>query len=95
LQYDLQEELKNDPQFLTEIVTGDESWCYSYDPSQSSSLVNGSHQIHPDQQKKAQQVCSSVNTMLIYIFDVYGIVHRQFVPPTQIVNQQFNLNVLK
>ena len=29
---DLQEELKNAPQFITEIVTGDESWFYSYDP---------------------------------------------------------------
>jgi hypothetical protein len=24
---DLQEELKNDLQFLTKVVTGDESWC--------------------------------------------------------------------
>jgi len=24
---DLQEELKNYPQFLTKVVTGDESWC--------------------------------------------------------------------
>ena len=29
---DLQEELKNYPQFLTKVVTGDESWCYSYNP---------------------------------------------------------------
>jgi hypothetical protein len=29
---DLQEQLKNDPQFLTKVVTGDESWCYGYDP---------------------------------------------------------------
>jgi hypothetical protein len=34
--------------------------------------------------------------MLISIFDVDGIVHRQFVPPpAQTVNQQFGLNVLK
>jgi hypothetical protein len=30
--HDLQEELRNDPNFLTKIVTGDESWCYAYDP---------------------------------------------------------------
>jgi hypothetical protein len=28
----LKEELRNDPNFLTKIVTGDESWCYAYDP---------------------------------------------------------------
>jgi hypothetical protein len=29
---DLKEELCNDPNFLTKTVTGDESWCYAYDP---------------------------------------------------------------
>jgi hypothetical protein len=33
--------------------------------------------------------------MLISIFDVDGIVHRQFAPPGQTGNQQFDLNVLK
>jgi histone-lysine N-methyltransferase SETMAR len=28
---DLKEELRNDPNLLTKIVTGDESWCYAYD----------------------------------------------------------------
>ena len=28
---DLKGELKNDPQFLTKVVTGDEIWCYGYD----------------------------------------------------------------
>jgi hypothetical protein len=30
--HDLQEQLKNDHQFLTKVVTGDERWCYGYDP---------------------------------------------------------------
>jgi hypothetical protein len=29
---DLQEELKDDPQFLTTVVTGDAIWCYGYEP---------------------------------------------------------------
>jgi len=29
---DLQEELKDGPQFLTKVIAGDESWCYGYDP---------------------------------------------------------------
>jgi hypothetical protein len=28
---DLQEELKNDPQFVTKVVTGDEIWFYGCD----------------------------------------------------------------
>jgi hypothetical protein len=49
---DLQEELKNDPQFFTKVVTGDESWCYGYTLCKSSSQVSGSHQIYPDQKKR-------------------------------------------
>jgi hypothetical protein len=33
--------------------------------------------------------------MLISMFDVDGLVHRQFVPPARTVKQQFVLNVLK
>jgi hypothetical protein len=33
--------------------------------------------------------------MLISIFNIDGIVHRQFVPPAQTVKQQFDFNVLK
>jgi hypothetical protein len=29
---DLQGKLKDDPQFLTKDVTGDDSWCFGYDP---------------------------------------------------------------
>jgi len=29
---DLKRELENDPDFLSRVITGDESWCYGYDP---------------------------------------------------------------
>ena len=45
--------------------------------------------------KKARQVRSNVKTMLIVFFDVRGIVHREFVPPGQTVNQEFYLEVLR
>jgi len=28
--YDLREQVGNDPQILSEVVTGDETWCYGY-----------------------------------------------------------------
>jgi hypothetical protein len=40
---DLQEELKNDTQFRTKVVTGDESWCYGYDAESRQQSISGSH----------------------------------------------------
>jgi len=30
--YDLREQIGNNPQILSKVVTGDETWCYGYDP---------------------------------------------------------------
>jgi len=30
--YDLREQVGNDTQILSKVVTGDETWCYGYDP---------------------------------------------------------------
>ena len=50
---------------------------------------------HFTETEKARQVRSNVKTMLIVFFDVRGIVHREFVPPGQTVNQGFYLEVLR
>ena len=46
--------------------------------------------VHPGL-KKIRQVRSNVKTMLICLFDIQGIVHREFVPRGQTVNQEFYL----
>jgi len=45
--------------------------------------------------KKARQVKANVQKMLIYFFYANGIVHSEFVPNGQTVNQAFYLQVLK
>jgi len=40
-------------------------------------------------------VKSNVKTLLIYFFDANGIVHLEFIPNGQTVNQAFYLQVLK
>jgi len=61
---------------------------------QSNNQFNGKvHHIRD--QKKARQVKSNVKTMLICFFDIKVLVHFEFVPQGQTVNQQFYLEVLK
>jgi len=91
---DLKRELQNDPNFLSRVITGDESWCYGYDPEgkQASNQWKTPSSPRP---KKIRQLRPNVKTMLICFFDILGIVYREFVPRGQTVNQEFYLGVLK
>jgi len=91
---ELKEHLEIDPDLFSKVITGDESWCYAYDPEtkQQSSEWKTSNSPRP---KKARREKSNVKTMLISFFDANGIVHSEFVPAGQTVNQAFYLQVLK
>jgi hypothetical protein len=52
---DLQQELKNDPQFLTKVATGNESWCYGYDPESKQQSCQWKSPNSP-RPKKVRQV---------------------------------------
>jgi len=92
--YDLRVQVGNNPQILSKVVTGDETWYYGYnlETKQASSQWKTPNSPKP---KTAQQVRSNVKVMLISFSDVNGIVHKEFVPPGQTVNQHFYLKVLK
>jgi len=92
--YDLKEQVGNDPQILSKVVTGDETWCYSYNLERKQASSQWKTPDSP-KAKKVRQVRSNVKIMLISFFDANGIVHKEFVPPAQTVNQQFYLSVLK
>lgn len=85
---------ESDPQFLNNVITGDESWIFEYDPEtkrQSSEW----HTPASPRPKKGRMSKSKVKTMLIVFFDIKGIVHHEFVPPGQTVNAKFYVEVLK
>ena len=65
--YDLREQVGNDPQILSKVVTGDETWCYGYYPEtkQASSQWKTPNSPNP---KKASQYRSNVKIMLISFF---------------------------
>jgi len=88
------QEAESDENFMGQIITDDETWVYGYDPEtkrQSSQWKSADSQ----RPKKARQVRSKVKVMLIVFFVMEGIVHYEYVPQGQTVNQQFYLQVLK
>jgi len=90
---DLLQMVNNTPNFFKKIITGDESWCFAYDPEtkrQSAQWV-GKNSPRP---KKLRFQKSKIKTMLIVFFDSQGIIHKEFVPPGRTVNAEFYKNVL-
>ena len=55
--------------------------------------ANGRRPLHRDR-KKQDKVRSNVKMMFIVFFNVRAIVHWEFVPPGQTVNQEFYVEVL-
>jgi hypothetical protein len=87
------EMVKKDESVLSNIVTGDETWCFMYDPTtkrQSAEWVS-------PKKPKPSKVCmekSCMKTMFVF-FDAQGVIHREFVPEGQTVNGQFYFGVME
>ena len=91
---DFKENAANNPSFLLNVITGDETWVCAYDletKTQSSQWKS----LRSPWLKKARQVKSNIKSMLICFFDQKGIVHKEFVPPGQTVKAALYVKVLK
>jgi [histone H3]-lysine36 N-dimethyltransferase SETMAR len=90
---ELKQRAEIDPNFINSIITGDETWLYGYDPetkAQSSVWqTKGSPRV-----KKCRQVRSNVKSLLTVFFDSKGVIHHEFLPKGQTVNQVYYKQVL-
>jgi len=77
---------------LGHVITGDETCVYQYDPETKWQSVQWKTANSP-RPKKFRQSKSRVKTMLLTFFDIRGIVHYEFVPTGQTVNQVYYLEV--
>jgi len=91
---DMKETADSDPNFLKNIVTGDESWCFRYEPTtkRQSAAWKGSNSPTP---KKSRLQKSRVKTLITVFFDSKGVIHKEFTPQGQTVNKEYYLEVLK
>ena len=86
---DLKENAANDPSFLSNVITVDETWVYAYDSDTKTQSSQWESTGSP-RPKKGRQMRSNIKSMLIYFFD-----HKEFVPPSQTVNAAFYVEILK
>ena len=70
------QEAESDENFMGQIITGDETWIYGYDPKTKRQSLQWKSADFP-RPKKACQVLSNVKVMLIVFFDMEGIVHYE------------------
>ena len=91
---DLLDRLEREPEFFSRLITGDESWILEYDPETKRQIWEW-HTAKSPRSKKARMSKSKIKSMHVCFFDSRGIVHKEFVPPGQTVNQTFYREVLE
>ena len=82
-----------DEHFWENIITGDKTWCFAYDPATKRQSAESVGQNSPTPKKLRFQK-SRVKTMLIAFFNAEGAIHREFVPADKRVNAEFYVGVL-
>ena len=77
-----------------QIITGDESWIYAYDPetTDQSNEYRLKGEVKP---KRLRQSRSKIKVMLTVFFDYRGVVHYEFLPIGQTVNKEYYLRVMR
>ena len=86
--------LEDDPDLPGRVSTGDESWIFEYDPETKRQSRQWKSPASP-RPKKARMSKSKVKVMLIAFFDIKGIVHFEFLPQGQTVNQYVYKEILR
>ena len=88
---DILEELETEPNLLKRLVTGNESWIFDYDPLAKRQSLEWKKALSP-RPKKVGVLKSKTKVMLIAFFDVHGIVHAEFLPQGQTINQHQHIH---
>jgi hypothetical protein len=75
---ELKQQVIDDPNFISNIITGNKTCVDGYDPEskQQTSQWKSPNSPRP---KKEHQVRSNVKSMLLVFSDIQGIVHKEFV----------------
>ena len=92
-QLHISSDLLRTAEMFDRVITGDETWCFQYDPENKGQSMQWKTQNSP-RPKKTRMSWSQVKTMLVCFFDHKGIVHYELTSHGQTVNQHCYLEVL-
>jgi hypothetical protein len=70
------------------VINGDETYCYHHDLKAKCQSMEWRSKNSP-RPKKPRISKSKIKTMLIYFFEIRGIIHFEFVPKGTNANQTF------
>jgi len=90
---DIFQNSENDPNILENVITCDESWFFQCDPESKCQSMHWKSPSSP-RQKKARHSKSKFKAMMIIFLDIRRIVHVDWVPEGQTVNQVYYKEVL-
>jgi len=78
----------SDSSFLGNVITGDETWVYGYDPKTRVQSCQWKSPSSPHV-KKARKSRSNIKVMMIVFFDLDGIVPAEIVSRNTTVNSEY------
>jgi len=91
---ELLEQVEADPELMEWVITGDKSWFFQYDPETKRQSLEWRSKGSP-RPKKARMSKSKLKYMFVCFFDSMGIIHKEWVPAGQIVNQFYYKDILE
>ena len=92
---DLLDHSENDKEFLSKIITGDESWVYGYEVETKVQSFTVDEQNIPQTQKSSPSLIQNQGAAHSFFFDASGVVHCEYLPEGSTVNQTSYIEVLK
>ena len=78
-----------DSSFLGNVIRGDETWVYGYDPETRVLSSQWKSPSSPRAKKARQSRSNTKVMMMIVFFDLDGIVRAEFVPRNTTVNSEY------
>jgi len=84
----------SDPDFFKKIVTGDETWCFVYDPTTKRQSAAWIGETSP-RPKKLRFQKSRVKTTLVIFFDWQGVIHKEYVSEGETINAVYYKGVME